>query len=136
METLLSLGLDIGTSTKQLVFSRLHIANQAGAWSVPEIVIADKEILHRSAVHFTPLRSNTVIDADGMTKTEYDELYALISAPTASHEVTMPHGAAGEMTFTAYVTGGEDEVTRIDADGRVWGNLKVQIMTTIPQIAV
>jgi len=64
MESLLSLGLDIGTSTTQLVFSRLQIANRANAWSVPDIAITEKQILYRSAVHFTPLRSNTIIDCD------------------------------------------------------------------------
>lgn len=66
METLLSLGLDIGTSTTQLVFSRLHITNRAAAWNAPEIVIADKEVLYRSSIHFTPLRSDSVIDADAI----------------------------------------------------------------------
>lgn len=62
-ESLLSVGLDIGTSTTQLVLSRLHLQNLANPFSVPDIAIGEKEILYRSAVHFTPLSSPIRIDA-------------------------------------------------------------------------
>ncbi len=62
-ESLLSVGIDIGTSTTQLVLSRLHLQNQANPFSVPDITIGEKEILYRSAVHFTPLSSPIRIDA-------------------------------------------------------------------------
>lgn len=61
-ESLLSAGIDVGTSTTQLVFSRLAIANQASGFSVPRIVIADKEVVYRSEIHFTPLVSETQLD--------------------------------------------------------------------------
>lgn len=60
---LLSLGLDLGTSTTQLVLSRLRLENQANAFSVPRVSITDKEVVYRSQVHFTPLVSDTRIDA-------------------------------------------------------------------------
>ena len=63
-ESLLSVGIDVGTSTTQLVFSRLHVANEANAFSVPQFAITEKEILYRSRVHFTPLLSATQIDAE------------------------------------------------------------------------
>lgn len=50
-ESLLSAGIDVGTSTTQLVFSRLSVANQASGFSVPRIVITDKEVVYRSAIH-------------------------------------------------------------------------------------
>ncbi len=65
-ETLLSVGIDIGTSTTQLVFSRLHLNNRANAFSVPDIRIAEKEILYRSEIHFTPLLTSDRIDASGI----------------------------------------------------------------------
>ena len=74
-----------------------------------------------------------VIDSDGMPRADYDELYGVLSSPAASHSVTMPWGAAGELSFTAYVTGGEDRLERIDLDGRVWGSLKVRIYALSPQ---
>ncbi len=61
-EELLSVGIDIGTSTTQLVFSKLMIENIASNFSVPKVVIVDKEIIYRSDIYFTPLRSPTEID--------------------------------------------------------------------------
>ena len=52
-ETILSVGIDIGTSTTQLIFSKLTIENEASSYVVPRINIVDKEvtgarfILHR-----------------------------------------------------------------------------------------
>lgn len=65
-EELLSVGIDIGTSTTQLVFSRLVIENTASSFSVPRIAIVDKEIIYRSEIYFTPLISITEIDASGV----------------------------------------------------------------------
>ena len=63
-EELLSVGIDIGTSTTQLVFSKLIVENMASSFSVPRISIVDKEIIYKSEVYFTPLISNTEIDRD------------------------------------------------------------------------
>ena len=65
-ERLLSVGIDIGTTTTQLVFSRLTVKNAASEFTVPRYSIADKEVLYRSAIHFTPLLSDSVIDAEGI----------------------------------------------------------------------
>ena len=75
MNSILSVGIDIGTTTTQLIFSRLTIQNKGAAFSVPEFAITKKEILYRSKIHFTPLRSDTVIDAEGVRKI-IDEEYA------------------------------------------------------------
>ena len=40
-ETLLSVGIDIGTSTTQLVISRLTLENRANPFSVPKVAIAE-----------------------------------------------------------------------------------------------
>lgn len=65
-ERLLSVGIDIGTTTTQLVFSRLTLRNEGAAFSVPHFAIAEKEVLYRSTIHFTPLLSDTRIDAAGV----------------------------------------------------------------------
>jgi len=67
-EEVLSVGIDIGTSTTQLVFSKLYIKNEASVASVPKINIVGKEIIYRSDIYFTPLISNTEIDADNIKK--------------------------------------------------------------------
>ena len=63
-ETILSVGIDIGTSTTQLIFSKLTIENEASSYVVPRINIVDKEVTYRSKIYFTPLLSQTEIDAE------------------------------------------------------------------------
>ena len=65
-ELLLSVGIDIGTSTTQLVISRLTLVNRANPYAVPRVAIDRREVLYRGEVHFTPLLSDTVIDAQGV----------------------------------------------------------------------
>lgn len=66
MEAILSAGIDIGTSTTQLVFSRLSIKNVGGFGDVPRIEIIDKEIIYRSDIYFTPLVSEEEINAEAV----------------------------------------------------------------------
>lgn len=61
-EQILSAGIDIGTTTTQLVFSKLTLENTASLISVPRIEIIDKEVVFRSEIHFTPLKSQQEID--------------------------------------------------------------------------
>ncbi len=75
-EQLLSVGIDIGTSTTQFVISRLTLENRANPFSVPRVDIAEREVLYRSGVHFTPLKSNTVIDAEGVRSIVAEEYRA------------------------------------------------------------
>ena len=65
-EQLLSVGIDIGTSTTQLILSRLTLENRAAPFTVPRVAISDREVLYRSDIHFTPLLSDMVIDAAGV----------------------------------------------------------------------
>lgn len=62
IENILSVGIDIGTSTTQLVFSRIMIENTASFASVPRISIIDKKVIYKSDIYFTPLLSGTEID--------------------------------------------------------------------------
>jgi ethanolamine utilization protein EutA len=65
-ESLISVGIDLGTTTTQVIFSRIEVENVAGAASVPRIQIIDKEIVHRGRIHFTPLLAPTIIDAEAV----------------------------------------------------------------------
>ena len=65
-EILVSVGIDLGTTTTQLVFSRLEVENTASAASIPRIQIVNKEIFYRSDIHFTPLLNRTIIDAQAV----------------------------------------------------------------------
>lgn len=62
-EVILSVGIDVGTSTTSVVFSRLTLDNLAGAFSVPRIEITDKDVIYRSRVYETPLASPEMIDS-------------------------------------------------------------------------
>ena len=66
MADLLSVGIDIGTTTTQLIFSKIKMENTTGYFAVPRISIVDKEILYHSEVHLTPLLTETLIDSDGV----------------------------------------------------------------------
>lgn len=61
-EVLLSVGIDLGTTTTQVVFSRLEIENEATVFTIPRIKIVDKKIIYRGGIHFTPLLNRTTID--------------------------------------------------------------------------
>ena len=61
-DVLTSVGIDVGTTSTQLVVSRLRVENRASGFAVPEMVITDREILYRSPVHFTPLVKEKLVD--------------------------------------------------------------------------
>lgn len=61
-EYILSTGIDIGTSTTQLIFSRMIIKNTAGFGKIPQTEIVSKKIIYRSNIYFTPLLQNDYID--------------------------------------------------------------------------
>lgn len=74
LKTLLSVGIDIGTTTTQILFTRLTMETGGGFGCVPKTEITDKEILYRSRVYFTPLDGDK-IDGGGVVKiieAEYD----------------------------------------------------------------
>ena len=80
-EVILSVGIDIGTSTTQLLFSRLTNENRATSYTVPRIDIVDKEVIYRSNIYFTPLKSATEIDAEAVKKIVRDEYKAANMSP-------------------------------------------------------
>lgn len=67
-ESLLSVGIDIGTSTTQVIFSNIIIEDMSSGFSVPRIEIIDKQIVYRSDIYFTPLLSPTEIDMPAVRK--------------------------------------------------------------------
>ena len=78
---LTSVGLDIGTTTSQMVVSRLSVENRASSFAVPEMEISNREILYRGEVRFTPLLHDTLVwgnicDHDYLSKKYYSVLDA------------------------------------------------------------
>jgi len=66
VEEILSVGIDIGTSTTSLIISKLKIKNIAGSFNAPKIEIIEKNILYRSDIYFTPLTDEKTIDFIGL----------------------------------------------------------------------
>ena len=63
---ILSVGIDVGTSTTQVVFSKLQMDNAGGYFSVPRVAIVDKEVVYKSEVYMTPLKTDVLIDTDAL----------------------------------------------------------------------
>lgn len=61
-ERLCSVGLDVGTTSTQLIVSELTIENQASAFSVPQMEIGERSVRYRSPVYFTPLLDESHVD--------------------------------------------------------------------------
>lgn len=66
MAEILSVGIDIGTSTTQVIFSSIAMENTAAYFAVPHVSIVDKRIIYKSAVHVTPLLTPVLIDGEGV----------------------------------------------------------------------
>ena len=66
MSSLLSIGIDVGTSTTQVIFSRLHLRDKAGRFAAPDIQITGTEVIYRGKVHETPLIDAARIDAEAL----------------------------------------------------------------------
>lgn len=59
---ILSVGIDIGTSTLQLAISSLIVENTAPAWVIPHLMISEKEVLYKSDIYFTPMKNEKMLD--------------------------------------------------------------------------
>ena len=65
-ESLLSVGLDVGTTSTQLVVSRLTVENRASSFAVPDMDITERNVLYKSPVYFTPLLDERHVDGAGI----------------------------------------------------------------------
>ncbi len=75
-ERLLSVGLDVGTTSTQMIVSELLIENHAGSFSVPQMQIADRKIIYKSPVHFTPLLDDSHVDGEKLKQLVQQEYAA------------------------------------------------------------
>ena len=72
-EILRSVGLDVGTTSTQLIFSELTVENRASSFAVPELEIARREVFYKSPVHFTPLVEENLVDAAALRRLVEEE---------------------------------------------------------------
>ena len=59
---MVSVGIDIGTTTTQIIFSELTLVQVARAGQIPRVDIADRRVLYASEIVFTPLLDAETID--------------------------------------------------------------------------
>ena len=65
---LLSVGVDVGTTTTQIVFSRLNLQDVSRPGQIPRIDITDRKVIYQSPIVFTPLIDSDTIDADRLNQ--------------------------------------------------------------------
>ena len=73
-ERLRSVGLDVGTTSTQMILSELTVENKASSFAVPEMEISERKILYKSPVYFTPLLDESRMDGAalrGIVEEEY-----------------------------------------------------------------
>lgn len=63
---MLSVGIDVGTTTSQVVASRLSVANRARAGTVPRLDVESREVLYQGEPTLTPLTGDDAIDVDAL----------------------------------------------------------------------
>lgn len=132
MGKLLSVGLDVGTTTTQLIVSELEVENKGNAFSVPEMVIGERNLLYQSPVIFTPLLSGELVDGDaiarwvqqqyaaaGITKSQVDTGAVIITGETSRKEnarqvLNALSGFAGDFVVA---TAGPDLESALSAKG-------------------
>ena len=98
-KTLCSVGLDVGTTTTQLIVSRLRVENRASAFAVPELEISGRQVVFRGPVHLTPLRNDSHVDgaalrqlveadyrAAGITRADVDTGAVIVTGETSRKE--------------------------------------------------
>lgn len=98
-EQLLSVGLDIGTTSTQMVVSELTVENRASGFAVPEMEITQRKIRYRSLVYFTPLVEGKLVDGEklrrivaeeyrkaGITRGEVDTGAVIVTGETSRKE--------------------------------------------------
>ena len=65
---LLSVGIDIGTTTTQLIFSKLSLVENVHSGQIPRIDIAGREVIYVSDIFFTPILDSETIDSNQLAK--------------------------------------------------------------------
>ena len=63
-EIILSAGIDIGTTTTQVIFSRLTMEKTGGYGVTPKVEVTNREVIYKSNIYFTPLTKDDEIDSE------------------------------------------------------------------------
>lgn len=94
-----SVGIDVGTTTTQVIFSALEVTNRAPVNQVPRYEFSSREILYQSPVIFTPLTPDRTVNVA--------QLLAFIDEQYAAARITREQIESGAIIIT-----GETSKTR------------------------
>lgn len=70
---LISAGIDIGTTTTQLIISEIILKNRLPGARIPKIEIISKRILYKSDIYITPIIDHKTVDAPAVRRIIKDE---------------------------------------------------------------
>lgn len=87
-EILRSVGIDVGTTTTQMVLSEIQVDNQANGFSVPDMTISGRKIIYKSPVYPTPLLREELVDGEALRR-----IVAAEYAAAAIHREDVDTGA-------------------------------------------
>ena len=117
MAELLSVGVDVGTTTTQMIVSRLQVQNEASAFSVPKLQITERQVVYRSPVYFTPLVGQQLVDGDGIR--------SLLEQEYEKAGITQEMVDTGAVIITGETSRKENARTVLDAISRFAGDFVV-----------
>ena len=116
-EELLSVGLDVGTTSTQLIVSKLSIENKASSFAVPELEIAERQVLYKSPIHFTPLLAEGLVDGEGIRR--------LVEAEYCAAGITRHRVDTGAVIITGETSRKENAAAVLKALSDAAGNFVV-----------
>ena len=82
---LLSVGIDIGSSTSHLMFSRLFLKRRSLELS-SRFEVVEREILYRSPVLLTPYRDRDTIDTEALAQFIARSPFTILPSLTITHQ--------------------------------------------------
>ena len=118
-EALTSVGLDVGTTSTQMVVSRLRVENTAGAFAVPELQITDRQVIYRGKVHFTPLLDDSHVDGE--------KLRLLVEQEYAKAGIRREQVDTGAVIITGETSRKENAKTVLQALSHLAGDFVVAV---------
>ncbi len=116
---LLSVGIDVGTTTTQVVFSRLLVRDTARGGSVPRLAIDTRTVVYESPVHLTPLASADDVDAD--------RLAAIVAGEYAAAGVEPEAVETGAVVVTGEIARTRNADAILDAISALAGDFVVTV---------
>lgn len=112
-----SVGLDVGTTSTQMILSELTVENRASSFAVPDMEITDRKVLYKGPVHFTPLLDESHMDGE--------KLKVLVEAEYRRAGITPDMVDTGAIIITGETSRKENARVVLDALSEMAGDFVV-----------